>query len=181
MSLVIPAVMHAVLCLQVFYIFLSVTYQHLTRETLKWWEPQSVPSTSDGELWEQSSNCSLHPYHSCCAGVTLALVPIMEQIQYKLCLLVVPHVGGFGIHREPIDADLDIRSLMIYLAEMIRPVSTSVSRRHLPFHNTWWSGSTQAVNHRKNLCAWMFKWVPYSQRYLVLGLVGLVGLGLPLL
>ena len=25
------------------------------------------------------------------------------------------------------------------------------------------------------------KWVPYSQRYLVLGLVGLVGLGLPLL
>ena len=25
----------------------------------------------------------------------------------------------------------------------------------------------------------MFKWVPYSQRYLVLGLVGLVGLGLP--
>ena len=43
----------------------------------------------------------------------------------------------------------------------------------------------QAVNHRKNACAWMFKWVPYSQRYLVLGLVGLVelvglvGLGLP--
>jgi len=41
--------------------------------------------------------------------------------------------------------------------------------------------SVQAVNHRKNTCAWMCKWVPYSQRYLVLGLEGLVGLGLPLL
>ena len=30
----------------------------------------------------------------------------------------------------------------------------------------------QAVNHRENPCAWMFKWMPYSQRYL-LGLVGL--------
>jgi len=32
-----------------------------------------------------------------------------------------------------------------------------------------------------NLLAILQKWVPYSQRYLVLGLVGLVGLGLPLL
>ena len=27
----------------------------------------------------------------------------------------------------------------------------------------------------------VYKWVPYSQRYVVLGLLGLVGLGLPLL
>ena len=43
------------------------------------------------------------------------------------------------------------------------------------------SSRSEAVNHRKNACAWMFKWVPYSQRSLVLGLVGLVGLGLPTL
>ena len=35
---------------------------------------------------------------------------------------------------------------------------------------------------RPLITGWMFKWVPYSQRYLVLrlvGLVGLVGFGLP--
>ena len=53
---------------------------------------------------------------------------------------------------------------------------TSVSGNLDQFAVTSLNNKTQAVNHRENACVWMCKWVPYSQRYLVLGLVGLVGL-----